>query len=337
MDRRIAENLSSRSRLFASIVSAAQAPRIHLRMTLDVEARAGNTRSAYRGRFAPSPTGPLHLGSLLAAIGSWLMARHADGEWLVRIEDVDTPRCVEGIAEQQLRTLAAFGLESDLPVLRQSHRQDIYRSALQTLLDQNAAFPCRCSRNDLRDEGNIHRKCREHPSGHSSAVRLRVPDGLAITIDDRIQGTFAQQLDTEVGDFVLFRADGLWAYQLAVVVDDAAQQITHVVRGADLLDSAPRQRYLQQKLAVPETEYAHLPLVLDVDGRKLSKSSLATPVTESDPLPAMNVVWRLLGQVEPIVARNANRWLQEALRCFEPNRIPRSTVRPSGPVNSQDE
>ena len=303
-------------------------------MTLDVEAGAGNARSGYRGRFAPSPTGPLHLGSLLAAIGSWLMARHADGEWLIRIEDVDTPRCAEEIAEQQLRTLSAFGLESDLPVLRQSQRQDIYRSALQTLLDQNAAFPCRCSRNDLRDASNIHRKCREHPSGHSAAVRLRVPEGLAITIEDGIQGTFVQQLDTEVGDFVLFRADGLWAYQLAVVVDDAAQQITHVVRGADLLDSAPRQRYLQQKLAVPQTEYAHLPLVLDVDGRKLSKSSLATAVTDSDPLPALNAVWRLLGEIEPVASRNPNLWLREALRRFEPDRIPRSTAGAPGPVNS---
>lgn len=306
-------------------------PRLWQIMTLNTGFRPITTESRYRGRFAPSPTGPLHLGSLMAAIGSWLLARHARGEWLIRIEDVDTPRCIAGIEEDQLRTLAGFGLHSDLPVIRQSARQEAYRAALQSLLNTGDAFRCRCSRSDLRDTGGIHRHCVSQPSGHAEAIRLRIPDGLAIAIDDAVQGHFVQALDRDVGDFVLFRSDALWAYQLAVVVDDAAQQITHVVRGADLLDSAPRQRFLQQRLALPTTHYSHLPLVLDSDGNKLSKSSLALPVDGKNPIPAMSAVWCLLGQIEPIKVASPEAWLLEAVRRFDPLKIPRSTSTGSCP------
>lgn len=281
-----------------------------------------------RGRFAPSPTGPLHFGSLLAAFGSWLMARTAGGEWWVRIEDIDPPREVPGAAEAQLRTLDAFGLRSDGPVLRQSGRHALYREALDRLLAQGLAFRCRCSRSDLAASGGIHRRCSAAATRDASAVRLRVPDDCAIGFDDAIHGRFAQDVAAEVGDVVLLRADGCWAYQLAVVVDDADQGVTDVVRGADLLDSTPRQILLQRALGLPNPRYAHLPLVLDAEGAKLSKSQSALPVDGDDPLPALRLAWVALGQ--PIGALDAagcvEALLARALREFDSSRIPRGPV-----------
>src|SRR5690606_14701318 len=224
------------------------------------------THPGYRGRFAPSPTGPLHLGSLLAALGSWLLARHHRGEWLVRMEDLDPPREVPGAAAEQLRTLAAFGLESDAPVLWQSTRGDAYQATLDRLLASGRAFACHCSRAALAADGGVHRHCVPGAARPDPAIRLRVPDGASVAFDDAIQGRFERNVATAVGDFVLRRADGPWAYQLAVVVDDAAQGITDVVRGADLLDSTPRQILLQRALGLPTPGYAHLPLVVDAEG-----------------------------------------------------------------------
>ena len=283
---------------------------------------------AYRGRFAPSPTGPLHVGSLVAALGSWLMARHAGGEWWVRVEDLDPPREVAGAAEAQLRTLAAFGLVSDAPVVRQSERHGLYRAALDRLLAADLAFACSCSRSALAAGGGVHRACAPGPARAQAAVRLRVPDGSVVGFDDALCGRFAQDVAADVGDVVLLRADGCWAYQLAVVVDDAAQGVTDVVRGADLLDSTPRQILLQRALGLPTPRYAHLPLIVDGDGRKLSKSLAAVPVDGDDPLPALRVAWRALGQRPgPFDGPGrVERGLARASAAFDPALIPRKPV-----------
>ena len=281
-----------------------------------------STAARYRGRFAPSPTGPLHLGSLVAALGSWLMARHAQGEWLVRVEDLDPPREVPGAAQRQLEALARCGLEPDAPVLWQGTRHDAYRAALDQLIAQDDAFPCRCSRTDLAPVAGIHRDCVPQPSGRTRAWRLRLPDAV-LGFVDRVRGEYMQHLARDVGDVVLRRADGPWAYQLAVVVDDAAQGITDVVRGADLLDSTPRQIHLQRRLGVPTPTYAHLPLLLDAAGTKLGKSLGAAEVDPRDPLPALRAAYAALGQVDALPRHGpASALLEAARRNFDPARIP---------------
>jgi glutamyl-Q tRNA(Asp) synthetase len=289
------------------------------------------TPPAYRGRFAPSPTGPLHFGSLLAALGSWLLARHAGGQWLVRIEDLDPPREVAGVAERQLATLSAFGLESDEPVLRQSARDGLYRSALQRLLASGHAFACHCSRSALAAHGGIHRGCIAGANRADPSVRFAVAPGTTVSFEDHLQGRVTQQVDRDVGDFVLRRADGFWAYQLAVVVDDAAQGITDVVRGADLLDSTPGQILLQRALGLPTPRHAHLPLVVDAQGRKLSKSLAALPVDARDPLPVLRAAWHALGQRPEVVADAASpaKLLQAAADAFDPRRIRPGPQRPT--------
>ena len=281
--------------------------------------------AGYRGRFAPSPTGDLHPGSLLAALGSWLLARAHGGQWLVRIEDIDPPREVPGAADRQLADLAAFGLRPDGPVVRQSTRHALYRDALDRLLAGGQAFACHCSRSELAATGGLHRRCvarrpRPHP-----AIRLRVPDGTRVAFDDLVQGPQEQDVAAAAGDFVLLRADGCWAYQLAVVVDDADQGITDVVRGADLLDSTPRQILLRRALGLPTPRYAHLPLLLDAGGRKLSKSDAATPLDPANPLPALRAAWVALGQPAAALAACADvaGLLRQARSCFDPGRIPR--------------
>lgn len=283
------------------------------------------TDAPYRGRFAPSPTGPLHAGSLLAALGSWVLARQAGGEWHVRIEDIDPPRTVTGAARAQLAALAAFGLRHDGPVVRQSQRGGLYQAALDHLLASGQAFECHCSRSVLADAGGIHRRCVRHQRRPDPAVRLRVPDGCGIAFEDAVFGHQHQYVNTAVGDFVLRRSDGLWAYQLAVVVDDAAQGITDVVRGADLLDSTPRQILLQRALGLPTPAYAHLPLVLDADGRKLSKSEGAQALADADPLPTLDRLWRMLGQAPLALAgmRGPGEFLLAARQAFRPERVPR--------------
>ena len=284
--------------------------------------------SPYCGRFAPSPTGPLHLGSVVAALGSWLIARKARGRWLVRVEDIDPPREVPGAADAQLRTLEAMGLQADAPVLYQSDRGARYGQALERLLADGHAFVCHCSRAALAAQGGIHRRC--VPGAHRAdpAVRLRVPDGSVIAFDDAVHGRVRQDVSSQVGDFVLRRADGPWAYQLAVVVDDADQGVTEVVRGAALLDSTPRQILLQQRLGLPTPRYVHLPLVLGADGRKLSKSEAAVPVDAGAPLPALRAAWQALGQAPQAVAAAAmsGEFLECALAAFDLGRVGRTPV-----------
>ena len=279
--------------------------------------------SPYRGRFAPSPTGPLHLGSLTAALASWLFARQAGGEWLVRIEDIDPPRERPGVAERQLAALAAFGLEPDRPVLRQSHRQDAYRAALDSLMARGLAFDCWCSRADLAALNGRHRRCINDRRERPPAQRVRVPDDCQIGFEDRIYGSYTQRIDLAVGDFPLRRGDGCYSYQLAVVVDDHHQGITEVVRGADLLDSTPRQILLQRMLGLSTPRHAHIPLLLDAAGNKLSKSLAALPVDPSDPLPALRAAWVALDQPATALGGLGARepLLAVAIERFDPGRI----------------
>lgn len=289
-----------------------------------------DTAKPYRGRFAPSPTGPLHLGSLLAAMGSWLAARQAGGQWLIRIEDIDPPREIKGAAASHIETLKRFGMESDQAILWQSMRDERYREVLQKLIASGDAFECFCSRKDLIEHHGIHRECIAKSAENGPAIRLRVPD-LTIELDDRIQGKFSQALGVEVGDFVICRADGFWAYQLAVVVDDADQGITHVVRGMDLLESTPRQIYIQRRLGFSTPEYSHLPLVIDSSGNKLSKSLAGFPLDLISPIPAMRMTWKLLGQ-------DIDNWpttgspeslLLQAIPRFDMSKIPRDSQMPT--------
>ena len=263
--------------------------------------------ATYRGRFAPSPTGPLHLGSLVAAVGSFLDARHHGGQWLVRLEDLDRTREVPGAAHAILRTLEAFALHWDGPVVYQTQRSSAYAEALDRLQGLGLTYPCACSRSQIAEMGRIGPEGPIYPGtcrpglpegGAARSLRLRVPAG-AIAFEDRILGLRGQDVATEIGDFVLRRADGIHAYQLAVVVDDAWQGITQVVRGADLAASTPRQILLQRALGLPTPAYAHLPLVIDARGRKLSKSDAAAPVDPADPLPAALLALRHLGQAVP--------------------------------------
>lgn len=280
--------------------------------------------TCYRGRFAPSPTGLLHAGSLLAALGSWLLARHAHGQWLVRVEDLDRPREVPGAARAQLQMLENLGLCSDAPVLWQHTRHAAYQAALTRLLETGLAFQCHCSRADLAATGGIHHRCAARRKRPDPAVRLKVGGDSIVTFEDGLQGVRTQDVQAEVGDFVLRRADGCWAYQLAVVVDDADQGITEVVRGADLLDSTPRQILLQRALGLPTPRYLHLPLLLDGSGRKLSKSDAAQPLDAAHALEAMRTAWRQLGQAPAALARahTAHAALAAARQHFDPARLP---------------
>lgn len=284
--------------------------------------RVNTTTSTYRGRFAPSPTGRLHFGSLVAALGSWLFARAAGGAWIVRMEDLDHEREVAGAASDIVRTLDAFGLASDEPIIRQSQRADTYAAVLKRLEAAAHAYRCWCSRGDLQAFGGIHpADCSTPPASREPAWRLRVANA-TIGLDDAIQGRFNQSLRREVGDFVVWRA-GTCAYQLAVVVDDAAQGITHVVRGADLLDSTPRQILLQRRLGLPHPAYAHLPIALCAGGHKLSKHEAALAVDAADPVPTLRAALRFLGQPIP-ASGNRAILLAEAVRGFDAGHIPRA-------------
>lgn len=274
----------------------------------------------YRGRFAPSPTGSLHFGSLVAAVGSWLCARHAGGRWLVRMEDIDPPREVAGAAADILATLPAFGLVADEPVLFQSQRRAAYDAAFEQLRADGHLFACGCSRSDLAATGGLHRDgacVSPADPQRAPAWRLRVPD-IEIAFDDALQGPQRQNLREAVGDFVIRRVDGLYSYQLACVVDDAYQGITEVVRGADLLDSTPRQIYLQRCLGLPMPRYLHLPLALDDEGRKLSKSSHATAIAPGNPLPALRQALAFLGLPHKAPAITAADLLAATSMRFNP-------------------
>ena len=240
---------------------------------------------SYRGRFAPSPTGDLHEGSLLAAVASWLQARQQRGAWLVRVDDIDPPREVPGSAASIQSTLASLALHPDEPVWLQSTRHDAYRDAFESLRTAGLVYACWCSRADLAATGGIHRgSCLSPPRDREPAWRLRVGDAV-IEWHDLVAGRQAWPV-ADGGDFVMLRADGLWSYQLACAVDDAAQDISEVVRGRDLIDSTPRQILLQRLLGLPTPAYAHLPLLVDARGGKLAKSNHA-PAVDADGLPAL--------------------------------------------------
>lgn len=271
-------------------------------------------RAPYRGRFAPSPTGPLHFGSLVAAVGSYLQARAKRGEWLIRIEDIDPPREVSGATDQILFALEGFGLEWDGEPLYQSQRFERYQEHLTQLLDDRLAYPCDCSRRVAQarsialglPDGRYNGRCRAAPPARKGAVAIRLlTDDRLLTLNDPLQGALSQRVESEVGDFVLRRADGLYAYQLAVVIDDAAQAISEVVRGSDLFDSTPRQMLLQQQLGLATPDYLHLPVVLNGEGQKLSKQNLAPPLDPRQPAEPLWQALAFLGQSPPIDLRAA--------------------------------
>lgn len=268
----------------------------------------------YIGRFAPSPTGPLHFGSLIAAVASYCDARKSHGKWLLRIEDLDRPRTVKGAADTILHQLENFGFEWDGPVLYQSQRDSFYNDALESLKTRRLIYPCTCTRKEIADsstnigiEGVIYPgTCLQQPIKPHAAIAWRIKtDTSKICFEDAIQGQISQTLNTDIGDFILKRTDGLFAYQLAVVVDDAAQGVTNIVRGADLLDSTPRQIYLQQQLSYSQPQYAHIPVASNSTGEKLSKQTLAKPVTDSNANQLIYEALQFLGQQPPLAIKNA--------------------------------
>lgn len=268
----------------------------------------------YIGRFAPSPTGRLHFGSLVAAVASYCDARKNRGKWLLRMEDLDKPRTVKGAADTIMHQLESFGFEWDGPVLYQSQRDSFYHEALETLKTKQLIYPCTCTRKEIADsstsigiEGVIYPGiCLQHAIKPNAAIAWRIKtDNVSISFHDAIQGTISQILSSDIGDFILKRADGLFAYQLAVVVDDAAQGITHIVRGADLLDSTPRQIYLQKELGYLQPEYAHIPVASNSAGEKLSKQTLARPIADNQAAQLIYEALLFLGQCPPLAIKNA--------------------------------
>lgn len=260
----------------------------------------------YRGRFAPSPTGPLHFGSLVAAVGSYLQARSQNGEWLVRMEDLDPPREMVGAADDILHTLDLYGFEWDGPVLYQSSRHEAYSHQIEELRSAGLAYPCHCSRKEIAEHQllvggkpgiypGICRGKHHHSSNH--AIRINTENSGQIKFYDAVQGEIIQRIEQEVGDFVIHRADGLYAYQLAVVVDDAEQQISEIVRGSDLLDSTARQIFLQQRIVFATPDYIHLPIAVNSDGEKLSKQTHAPPIGKKNPVTTLWQALDFLGQL----------------------------------------
>jgi len=242
-----------------------------------------------RGRFAPSPTGPLHFGSLIAAVGSFLDIRSRGGQWLLRIEDLDPPREQTGAADDIMRTLESYALTWDEAVIYQSQRSQWYEAAIEQLREQGQVYYCQCSRKDIEAAGLSGLEGYRYPGtcrtlelpARGNSLRIWVPDKI-VAVEDRLQGTIQQNLADDIGDFILHRRDGLYSYQLAVVVDDAEQGITDVCRGTDLIDSTPRQVYLQSLLGYPRPTYMHLPVAVNTEGQKLSKQTYAEPVRPAD-------------------------------------------------------
>lgn len=291
----------------------------------------------YTGRFAPSPTGLLHIGSLLTAVASYADARSNGGKWLVRMEDLDPPREMPGAASHILHTLEAFGFEWDGEVAYQSHRYALYEETLCRLQTAGLVYPCHCSRKDWQAgarrgaDGFVYNgRCRHPgqrpaPQGKQPAWRIRVPDRV-IGFSDGVVGGYAQNLAGDIGDFVLLRADGYWAYQLAVVADDAEQGVTHIVRGQDLLVSTPRQIYLQQCLGVPTPQYAHLPLLTNAQGQKWSKQTLAPVLDLNRREQLLRQVFRYLKLPEAPETDRPAELLDWAVAHWDMDKVPKHAV-----------
>ena len=293
----------------------------------------------YRGRFAPSPTGPLHFGSLVAAIGSYLDAKAHGGVWLVRMDDLDLSRTVPGAADLILRSLESLGMAWDETVVYQSKRSAAYEAALKVLKKRKLIYPCACSRREIADsavgglDGPIYSgTCRKGLlAGRAARADRVITDNTRIELKDVIQGKIVHSLERQVGDFVVKRADGYYAYQLAAVVDDAAQGITDVVRGADLLDSTTRQIYLQQMLGYTTPRYAHLPVAVNVLGEKLSKQTLAAPIDNRELLATLNAALAFLGQdtiTDADPKKMADFW-KRAIAGWDLARVPRQRTQPA--------
>ena len=293
----------------------------------------------YRGRFAPSPSGPLHLGSLFTALASFLEARSRGGEWWVRIDDIDPQRTQAGVADRILFSLESLGLTWDGTVLYQSQRTDRYRAGLESLKTRGLIYACDCSRRELSEEttglanGIYPGFCRHKPlppEGQNHALRVQVGETL-VSFEDRVRGPVTQDLAREVGDFIVYRRDAAFAYHLATVMDDADQGITEVLRGQDLLDSTPRQIYLQQRLNLPTPTYAHIPILLNPDGQKLSKRTLAPEAETRHPGPLLGYLLALLqhplppdlvsAPVTDILAWAREQWDLTRLRGLGPARV----------------
>lgn len=305
-----------------------------------------NQKNSYRGRFAPSPTGPLHFGSLVTAVGSYLDAKTNQGEWLVRIEDLDPPREVKGAARNILMLLEKMRMYWDGEVVYQSQRHALYREALSILEKQNLTYFCTCSRKEITDssimgiEGPVYPgTCRDTSTRPSlkpkqkgqPAVRIKTGDQ-SVGLNDPVQGVIVQHIGNDIGDFVLHRSDGAFAYQLAVVVDDAEQAITHIVRGADLLNSTPRQIFLQNLLGYATPVYMHLPIVTNAKGEKLSKQTLATPVEQNNVSLQLFAALRFLGQNPPdsLLDCNLDSFWQWAIAHWNPSNISATGVKQPG-------
>ncbi|HYC44288.1 MAG TPA: tRNA glutamyl-Q(34) synthetase GluQRS [Burkholderiales bacterium] len=298
-------------------------------------------QTKYRGRFAPSPSGPLHFGSLVAAVGSYLDARANAGAWLVRIDDLDPPRVVPGAADDILSTLEACGLEWDERIVYQSTRSDAYHAALHALRQQGLVYACACSRREIADsavsgiEGYVYPgTCRTGLPAARAARAWRVKTVAAHSaFDDRVQGRIEHDIEREIGDFVLYRTDRVYAYQLAAALDDAEAGVTDVVRGADLLHSTPRQIYLQRLLGLPTPRYAHLPVAVNERGEKLSKQTHAPAVDAARVGPALVAALRFLGQAPTaeLAQARAPAILEWALANWSLARVPRMRDLPSPP------
>jgi glutamyl-Q tRNA(Asp) synthetase len=268
--------------------------------------------NSYRGRFAPTPSGELHFGSLITAVGSYLDARSCGGEWMIRIDDLDPPREKLGVADAILTTIEAYGFERDGEIVYQSKQHECYQAALEKLHRKDLLYYCNCSRKELDARckrgqyGAIYDgMCIDKGLGDDILNSARIKVAGVINFEDRIQGTITQDLPKEVGDFILFRKGGIYAYHLAVVVDDYEQGITDVVRGYDLLGLTPQQIFLQNQLGIMTPNYSHLPLVLGSDGKKLSKSSLASSIDEDRPVPTIWQALKFLGQNPPQDIKNS--------------------------------
>ncbi|QKK02504.1 MAG: tRNA glutamyl-Q(34) synthetase GluQRS [Pseudomonadota bacterium] len=288
----------------------------------------GQPGSLYVGRFAPSPTGPLHFGSLVAAVGSYLRARSRNGQWRIRIDDIDRRREIPGAARDQLRTLARFGLGPDGPVSYQHRNAARHRQALHRLLDARHAFWCGCTRRQLPPDGRYPGTCRNGLPAQRKprSVRVNTQDAPTIRFDDVVQGACEEHPGQRSGDFIILRGDGVIAYQLAVVVDDASEGITEVVRGADLIDSTARQLYLYENLGLPAPGWMHLPVVTDEHGRKLSKSDGDDPVAARPEAEALRLALRALGHEPPPGCRSLDAQWHWARSHWSPAAIPRGPI-----------